>query len=527
MKQILFLSALGTSMIVGASSPPTFFYINKLTTKPEVLQSLSVETICTGSAPIENNQVKVYCRLNGEDGPVAASKNSFELSYVSVFPCKHGKVNGLAKINWCGSLSEESYVEGVKNGPSKSYWSNGKARLFSQFVKGVKQGTETEYAEDGTLVQKSEFANNALHGKSYRFDPYKKVAVTRTYVNGNEVGDPVYESQYLQESLIAAAGAGDLKNVKDLILKKASPNLPGEVSSSETPMHAAAEYNKKEVLQYLLTNGGNPNVLDKFGSKTPLMAALFHSDIVQLLLEKKADPNIKGFEGRTALHLATQYSRSDVVALLLSFKANREIKNDKGKTPLDLAEALTTKDKDKIVKLLQQTLSPEKVLGDKKSTECKNKSENLPRYVEVYGENFAKEISDCPIETLHETDLNEALFAAARVGSEVAIDSLLKLGASVTATHSNWHETALLIAAREGKMAAAQILLDRGANVNAQDMHGYTPLMRAVVGGNKDLVVFFILRKASKDIKNNDGKMAVDIARQAKKTDFEKILSEP
>ena len=52
---------------------------------------------------------------------------------------------------------------------------------------------------------------------------------------------------------------------------------------------------------------------------TPLMAASFngHPDVVQLLLNYNADPNVKRKYGLTALRLATEKGHDEVVSILM------------------------------------------------------------------------------------------------------------------------------------------------------------------------------------------------------------------
>nr|GAT60799.1 ankyrin [Mycena chlorophos] len=65
-----------------------------------------------------------------------------------------------------------------------------------------------------------------------------------------------------------AAGDGDLERVRHLVeVESVNPNAPDEFTY--TPMHAAASYGHLDLLEYLISKGGDVNVVDSDGD-TPL-----------------------------------------------------------------------------------------------------------------------------------------------------------------------------------------------------------------------------------------------------------------
>ena len=83
----------------------------------------------------------------------------------------------------------------------------------------------------------------------------------------------------------------------------------GEVHHGETPLHRAAQTGSAAVAKVLLSRGANLDAADYTGD-TPLHEAVRRSDaaenvaLVSLLLDKGADPNIRGYRGWRPLDVA-------------------------------------------------------------------------------------------------------------------------------------------------------------------------------------------------------------------------------
>ena len=69
--------------------------------------------------------------------------------------------------------------------------------------------------------------------------------------------------------------------------------------------------------------------------------------------------------------------------------------------------------------------------------------------------------------------------------------------------------TALHIACRESNTEAVKILLENGASLNIADNEGWTPLMRASLVGNADIVEMLIAKNAKADAFNSIGETAL------------------
>jgi len=140
----------------------------------------------------------------------------------------------------------------------------------------------------------------------------------------------------------------NLERAVELILVGADVNAIN--NDYETALMLAVYKNYKDIVKLLLNKGANPNIQDRVGN-TALMFAVNkgYKDIVKLLLNKGADPNLQTEYGNTALIWATKRTNKDIVKLLLNKNADINIQNKLGSTALILATKKNNKD---IVELL-------------------------------------------------------------------------------------------------------------------------------------------------------------------------------
>ena len=106
----------------------------------------------------------------------------------------------------------------------------------------------------------------------------------------------------LLASFMDATSAGDSKRVLESL--NARPSLVNALSDGQqrTPLRIAADGGHAEVVKLLLERGADPNLPSKDG-EPPLTDAAEsgHLDVVNLLLEHGADPNIDGNSGDVGL----------------------------------------------------------------------------------------------------------------------------------------------------------------------------------------------------------------------------------
>jgi ankyrin repeat protein len=136
-----------------------------------------------------------------------------------------------------------------------------------------------------------------------------------------------------------AVKVGDLAKVKALL--KDNPELVSSRNDhflNMTPLHEAAFWGYKDIVEVLLTNKAGVDAKDMY-TQTPLHEAAMrgYKDIVEALLANKADINAKDKYGQTPLHWAVRNFCKDVVELLLAKGAEVNEKDNSGWTPMHYA----------------------------------------------------------------------------------------------------------------------------------------------------------------------------------------------
>jgi ankyrin repeat protein len=117
------------------------------------------------------------------------------------------------------------------------------------------------------------------------------------------------------------------------------------------PLHSAAYYGDLEMVQVLLDYGVDANAQNN-PRCTPLDCVSRNDPrVARLLIERGADPNLRGWSGFTPLHHALERGKIEMARVLIEHGARVEVKDDEGMTPLDIASG---EQREEIIKLLDR-----------------------------------------------------------------------------------------------------------------------------------------------------------------------------
>ena len=142
-----------------------------------------------------------------------------------------------------------------------------------------------------------------------------------------------------RSGITIAREAAHQPHVLQFLINCGAP-LDARDRSGHTPLAMACMYNCTEGVRLLLANGANPNNKDH-AKITPLIEAAYEnadSQLVQHLLDARAEVNAQDVWGRTALMGAAHKNNIEVATLLVQAGADKNLLNKDGKSALNIAE---------------------------------------------------------------------------------------------------------------------------------------------------------------------------------------------
>ncbi|XP_061086280.1 poly [ADP-ribose] polymerase tankyrase-2 isoform X1 [Conger conger] len=290
--------------------------------------------------------------------------------------------------------------------------------------------------------------------------------------------------------LFEACRNGDLERVKKLITLE-NVNSRDTAGRKSTPLHFAAGFGRRDVVDYLLQNGANVHARDDGGLISLHNACSFgHAEVVNLLLHHGADANSRDNWNYTPLHEAAIKGKIDVCIVLLQHGAEPTIRNTDGRTALDLAEPAT-----------KAVLTGEYRKDDLLESARSGNEEKLMALLTPLNVNC------------HASDGRKStpLHLAAGYNRVKAVLLLLQHGADVHAKDKG-DLVPLHNACSYGHYEVTELLVKHGACVNAMDLWQFTPLHEASSKNRVEVCSLLLSYGADPTFLNCHNKSAIDLA---------------
>ncbi|XP_058492823.1 poly [ADP-ribose] polymerase tankyrase-1-like isoform X3 [Solea solea] len=297
--------------------------------------------------------------------------------------------------------------------------------------------------------------------------------------------------------LFEACRNGDVSRVKRLV-DSVNVNAKDMAGRKSTPLHFAAGFGRKDVVEHLLQTGANVHARDD-GGLIPLHNACSfgHAEVVSLLLCHGADPNARDNWNYTPLHEAAIKGKIDVCIVLLQHGADPNIRNTDGKSALDLADPSA-----KAV-LTGEYKKDELLEAARSGNEEKLMALLTPLNVNCHASDGRKSTSQKMLST--------PLHLAAGYNRVRIVQLLLQHGADVHAKDKGGL-VPLHNACSYGHFEVTELLLKHGACVNAMDLWQFTPLHEAASKNRVEVCSLLLSHGADPTLLNCHSKSAVDMA---------------
>ncbi|XP_071147006.1 uncharacterized protein [Mytilus edulis] len=314
--------------------------------------------------------------------------------------------------------------------------------------------------------------------------------------------------------LIACCFIGDIDLVKWCIHHCVSIVNHCRNTDKVSPLYMASAYGYTEVVQMLINNKADINKCRDTG-ESPLFSACYngHTEVVQMLINNKADINMCRDTGESPLFISCYNGHTEVVQMLINNKAVINKCNDEDVSPLYVA---CQKGHTEVVQML--------INNKADINKCKNR-ERSPLYTAC--RKGHTEVVKMLIN--NKADINKCkdtgaspLFIACQQGHTEVVQMLINNKADINKCR-DVGASPLYIAREGGHTEVVKMLINNKADINKCRDTGASPIFIACYEGHAEIVEFLLKHKADCDHKWK-GFTPLGIARRENHTNIVHLL---
>jgi uncharacterized protein len=353
---------------------------------------------------------------------------------------------------------------------------------------------------------------------SEKFSPFGNtpdlyVALGEAITKGGDLNQPcdLFDEKWLPLNFLLSTNADTLRAASQAEalaqrLIQSGVNVNAKDSKGNTPLHYLGASTKNA--QLLLSKGAKVNVRNQNGN-TPLHNVFGQKTaaVIKLLIDRGAQVNARDKEKMTPLHFAANSGKADITQLLIRNGADINARSNQNWTPLHYGVSHP-----EVTKKLIQAGANLTIQNRQGAVIHSNSLEPavlkllLDRRVNVNLRNLQGQTP------LHVHRFQPAL-----------VKLLLAQKAQV-----NLRDAQGRTPLYDVNLEVAQLLVAANADLNVQDNLGRTPLHQAVLEEQSffgpELVTLFLSKNARVDLKDKQGKTALDLARELNKTQIVNLL---
>jgi ankyrin repeat protein len=292
---------------------------------------------------------------------------------------------------------------------------------------------------------------------------------------------PLWADSALDSKLAGAVMSMDIQETQTLLGQGADSNY----KETNRPMIAwAAQSGSVEIVQALIEAKADMNAVDGIG-QTALMRAvdMDQANVVEALIKAKADTNIQAPDGKTALIMAVSNDKPVLVKALIEAGADMNAATSDNQFPALIAAQNGTEESKEIISLLGAA---------KANLNTSNAAYTPLTYaIEQGNKSLVEALLKAGADPNAKSEGGRAPLTLSMDYPEI-FQILLDAKPDPNITNS-MGQPALFVAIEQGAPDKAEALIKAGADVNLKDSYGNSPLKYATDSGNTDIAE--LLRK--------------------------------